>query len=54
MDNAGSATFEAQDAALSFGPGPVNFTPSGTRVTVTKNITGSDPPRDCSGAWVTF
>jgi polygalacturonase len=54
MDDASSATFAAQDATLSFGPGPVNFTPSGSSVTVTKNITSAAAPRDCSAAWVTF
>jgi polygalacturonase len=54
MDSAGSASFEAQYATLSYGPGPVNFTPTGTGVTVSKNVTGSDAPRDCSAAWVTF
>jgi polygalacturonase len=54
MDSAGSATFKAQDAKLTFGPGPVNFTPTGSDVTVTKNLTGTAAPRDCSAAWVTF
>ena len=55
MDDAGSATFKDQDTAFSFGPGPVNFAPStGTGVTITKSITGTDPPKDCSAAWVTF
>jgi polygalacturonase len=54
LDSAGTATFKAQNATLDFGPGPVNFTPSGTGVTVTKNITGTAAPRDCSAAWVTF
>jgi polygalacturonase len=55
MDDAGSATFKDQDTAFTFGPGPVNFSPStGTGVTITKNITGTDAPKDCSAAWVTF
>lgn len=54
MDDAGSATFKAQNAALGFGPGPVNFSPAGNGVTVTKNITTSAAARDCSAAWVTF
>jgi hypothetical protein len=32
----------------------VNFTPTGTGVTVTNNVTGSAAGRDCSAAWVTF
>jgi polygalacturonase len=55
FDDAGSATFKDQDTTFTFGPGPVNFTPtSGTGVTVTKNVTGTDAPKDCSAAWVTF
>lgn len=52
MDSSG--TFEAQYATLTYGPGPVNLAPSGTGVTVTKNVTGTAAPRDCSTAWVTF
>jgi polygalacturonase len=47
-------TFDAQYATLTYGPAPVNFTPTGTGVTVTNNVTGTDPGRDCSAAWVTF
>jgi len=54
LDDPGSATFKAQDAKLTFGPGPVNFTPAGTNVTVTKQFSGAATPRDCSAAWVTF
>ena len=45
----------ASNSALTFGPGPVNITPpSGTNVNVTTQITGTEPPRDCTNAWVTF
>ncbi|MEO8901362.1 MAG: glycosyl hydrolase family 28 protein [Polyangiaceae bacterium] len=54
FDDPGSATFKTQDAKLTFGPGPVNFTPTGTDVTVTKQFNGSPAPLDCSQAWVTF
>jgi Glycosyl hydrolases family 28 len=54
MDSAGSATFSSQYATLTFGPDPVNFTPTGTSVTVAKNITGTAAPLDCSAAWITF
>ncbi len=54
FDDASSATFKDSQTAFTFGPGPVNFTPtSGTGVTITKNITGTDPPQDCSTAWLT-
>lgn len=54
FDDPGSATFKTQDAKLTLGPGPVNFTPTGTDVTVTKQSTGTPAPLDCSKAWVTF
>lgn len=54
MDSPETATFDAQYASLTYGPAPVNFTPTGTGVTVTKNVTATDPGRDCSAAWVTF
>jgi hypothetical protein len=54
FDGVAAATFDAVDATITLGPGPVNFTPSGTDVTVTKNVTGTDAPLDCSNAWVTF
>jgi polygalacturonase len=46
----------ASNTALSFGPGPVvNISPTGTtNVTVTRAVTGTDAPRDCTNAWVTF
>ena len=53
FDDAGAATFKDSQTAFTFGPGPVNFTPtSGTGITITKNITGTDPPKDCSAAWL--
>jgi polygalacturonase len=55
FDNAPSG-INASNTALTFGPGPVvNITPTGTtNVTVNSAITGSDAPRDCTDAWVTF
>jgi polygalacturonase len=54
FDNPTGATFTTLDAQISLGPGPVNFTPTGSNVVVTSNITGTDPPRACDDAWVTF
>jgi polygalacturonase len=54
FDNPAGATFEAQDAQIGLGPGPVNITPAGTNVVVTNNITNTDAPRNCDDAWVTF
>jgi polygalacturonase len=39
---------------VTLGPGNVNFTPSGTGVTVTDKISGSSTPNTCAGKWVTF
>lgn len=54
FDGVSAATFDAVDATITLGPGPVNFKPSGTDVTVTNQVTGTDAPLDCSNAWVTF
>jgi len=54
FENPAGATFTARDAQITVGPGPVNFTPTGTNVLVTGEITGTDPPRACDDAWVTF
>lgn len=51
FDDAGSATFHAAHANVTLGPGPVNFTPSGTNVTVANDVTGTDAPFDCNNAW---
>jgi polygalacturonase len=48
----GSPTVKfAQDAHLTFGPGPVSFAVTGTDVTTTGAPTGTAPPRDCAAAW---
>ena len=50
-----NTNIQASNTALSFGPGPVNIAPAGaTNVTVDRAITGTDAPRDCTNAWVTF
>jgi polygalacturonase len=54
FDNPTGATFTTRDAQITLGPGPVNFTPAGTGVVVTSNITSTDAPRNCDDAWVTF
>ena len=41
-------------ANVTLGPGNVNFTPSGTGVTVTNKISGSSTPNACTNKWVTF
>jgi hypothetical protein len=39
---------------VTLGPGNVNFTPSGTGVTVKNNISGTSTPNACTGKWVSF
>ena len=39
---------------VTLGPGAVNFTPSGTGVTVTDAVSGSSVPDPCTDKWVTF
>jgi polygalacturonase len=39
---------------VTLGPGAVNFTPSGTGVTVTNSVSGSSTPNPCTNKWVTF
>jgi polygalacturonase len=39
---------------VTLGPGNVNFTPSGTGVTVANKISGSSMPNPCTNKWVTF
>jgi polygalacturonase len=54
IDGISSADVTASYTDVTLGPGNVNFTPSGTSVAVTKNISGSSTPNDCAGKWVTF
>jgi polygalacturonase len=39
---------------VTLGPGAVNFTPSGTGVSVTGTVSGSSTPNPCTDKWVTF
>lgn len=39
---------------VTIGPGKVNFTPSGTSVSVTSKISGSSTPNPCTNKWVSF
>jgi polygalacturonase len=57
MDNVvfdSTPTVTASQATISLGPNPVSIAPSGTGVTVTGNMTGTTPPRDCTDAWISF
>jgi polygalacturonase len=50
--SASNVTASYTDVTL--GPGNVNFTPSGTSVTVTNSIEGTSTPNPCTNKWVTF
>jgi polygalacturonase len=52
VDSIGGTT--STYAGITLGPGNVNFTPSGTSVTVTDDISGTSTPNPCTNKWVTF
>jgi polygalacturonase len=54
VDDITSANVSASYASVTSGPGNVNFTPTGTSVTVTDRIAGASTPNACAGKWVTF
>ncbi len=54
IDGITAAGIQASYTGVTLGPGNVNFTPSGTDVTVTNAVTGTSTPNACTGKWVTF
>jgi len=54
VDGISSSNVSASNANVTLGPGNVNFTPSGTGVKTTNDISGSSTPNPCTGKWVTF
>ncbi len=54
VDDITSANISASYADITLGPGSVNFTPSGTSVTVSNKVAGSSTPNTCANKWVTF
>jgi polygalacturonase len=54
IDGITPAEVTAEYTQVTLGPGNVNFTPSGTGVTVTNDISGTSTPNACIGKWVTF
>ena len=54
VDDIAAANVSASYADITLGPGSVNFTPSGTSVTVSNEVTGSSTPNPCTNKWVTF
>ena len=47
VDGLTAASVSASYANVTLGPGNVNFTPSGTGVTVTNNVSGTSTPNPC-------
>ncbi len=54
VDGITAAKVQAAYTTVTLGPGAVNFTPSGTGVTVQNNVTGTSTPNPCTNKWVTF
>lgn len=54
IDGISSANVSATNANITLGPGSVNFTPSGTNVTVTNDVSGSSQANQCSGKFITL
>jgi polygalacturonase len=54
VDDIASGNISASYADITLGPGSVNFTPSGSNVTVSNKVTGSSTPNACTNKWVTF
>ncbi|MBV9948619.1 MAG: hypothetical protein JOZ69_17355, partial [Myxococcales bacterium] len=54
IDGISPSNVAASFTSVTLGPGAVNFTPSGTNVTVTNAVTGSSTPNACANRWVTF
>ncbi len=54
VDGITAANVQASYTNVTLGPGNVNFTPSGTSVTVTNNISGTSTPNPCTNKWTTF
>ena len=54
VDGIASANVAASFTNVTLGPGAVNFTPTGTSVTVTNSVSGTSTPNPCTNKWVTF
>lgn len=54
VDGITASNVTAVNANVTLGPDNVNFTPTGSNVTTTNDITGPGQPNPCAGKWVTF
>jgi len=54
VDDLASGNISSSYADITLGPGSVNFTPSGSNVTVSNKVSGASTPNACTNKWVTF
>jgi polygalacturonase len=54
IDGLSASNVAASYTKVTLGPGAVNFTPSGTEVTVTGSGAGTSTPNPCTDKWTTF
>jgi polygalacturonase len=54
VDGITSSKVLSEFTTVTLGPGAVNFTPSGTGVTVNNAVSGTSTPNACTGKFVTF
>jgi hypothetical protein len=54
VDGFSTSNLHAQYTKVTLGPGAVSFTPSGTGVTVTNDVSGSSTPNPCTNKFVSF
>ncbi len=54
VDDIAPGNISSSYANVTLGPGAVNFTPTGSNVTVTNSVSGASTPNACANKWVTF
>jgi polygalacturonase len=54
VDDIAAGSVSASFADITLGPGSVNFTPSGSNVTLSNKVSGAPTPNACTNKWVTF
>lgn len=54
IDGISASNVAASYTNVTLGPGAVNFTPTGTGVTVTNDVSGTSTPNPCTDKWTTF
>jgi polygalacturonase len=54
FDSPVASAVTASYTNVTLGPGSVSFTPKGTSVNLTNNVSGASTPNPCTGKWTTF